>query len=372
MHIVLWGTYDTGKPRVRILTEGLRSSGVTITECHASIWQDVEDKSQVNGIANKAILLIRWLLSYPALVYRYMRAPKHDAVMVSYMGHLDVLILWPFAKLRGTPIIWDAFLSLYNTVVQDRHMLGRWNPGAQLLYAWEWLACRAADKIILDTQQHADYFIHQYSLEKDKVYSVFVGAEPDHFYPVPSNRPDKYKQDVSVLFYGQFIPLHGIDVIVNTANILREHNIRWQLIGQGQEADKISDMINQLPALNLTWTPWVKYEEINSIINKADVCLGIFGATEKARMVIPNKVFQIVSAGAPLITMDSPAIRELVNCDCNLITLVPENNPEALAGAVLEMTSSQRGREHNVCCKELMKRISPTFIGKQLMGIILD
>jgi len=28
------------------------------------------------------------------------------------MGQLDVLVLWPLAKLRGVSVIWDGFLSL--------------------------------------------------------------------------------------------------------------------------------------------------------------------------------------------------------------------------------------------------------------------
>jgi glycosyltransferase involved in cell wall biosynthesis len=372
MHIVLWGTYDTGKPRVRILIQGLRSNGVIVTECHASIWQDVEDKSQITGFSNKVTLLFRWLLSYPVLIYRYLRLPKHDCVIVSYMGHLDVLILWPFAKLRGIPIIWDAFLSLYNTVVQDRSMLSRINPAALLLYAWEWLACRAAKKVILDTQKHADYFIDQYSLNKDNVYSVFVGAEPDYFFPIPSDNSDKSKRDISVLFYGQFIPLHGIDVIINAAKILRGQNIKWILIGQGQEAAKIRCMISQTPDLNLEWIPWVPYSELNKAINNADICLGIFGATVKARMVIPNKVFQIIATGKPLITMASPAMRELVNCECNMIRLVPENDSDTLARAVLELSSELERDQPDPCRLEIIQRISPISIGSELLKVIAD
>ena len=36
------------------------------------------------------------------------------------MGHLDIIIIRLFARLRGAPVIWDAFLSLYDTVVHDR------------------------------------------------------------------------------------------------------------------------------------------------------------------------------------------------------------------------------------------------------------
>jgi len=371
MHIVFWGTYDTGKPRTRILLEGLRTNGMTITECHTSIWEHVEDKSQLTGTLNKVKLLSRWLISYPGLIYRYLRLPRHDAVMVGYMGQLDVLVLWPFAKLRGTPVIWDAFLSLYNTVVEDRKLISRWNPAAFLIYAWEWTACRAAGKILLDTQQHANYFTSHYKLDNSEVYSLFVGAEINYFYPMPvPATSQEVKKDLRVLFYGQFIPLHGIDTIINAAELLREQDIRWVLIGQGQEADKIREMIDRLPGLNLEWTPWVPYSELNKVINDADICLGIFGATEKARMVIPNKVFQIIAAGKPLVTMESAAIKELVNCECNLIRLVPENDSAALAGAVQELSSITTREQHGSFHAEIMKRISPANIGSELLEII--
>ena len=55
MHIVFWGTYDTGKPRVRILLQGLRENGVEVSECQANIWENVEDKSQLSGTVNPVV-----------------------------------------------------------------------------------------------------------------------------------------------------------------------------------------------------------------------------------------------------------------------------------------------------------------------------
>ena len=129
------------------------------------------DKSQVGWI-QRLKLLVRWLLAYPGLIVNYCRTPAHDVVVVGYLGHLDVLLLWPFAKLRGVPIVWDAFLSLYNTVVEDRQMVGPRHPLAWLLYGWEWLACRAADTVILDTKAHGDYFVERYKLDKHQQFPL--------------------------------------------------------------------------------------------------------------------------------------------------------------------------------------------------------
>jgi hypothetical protein len=137
VRMVMWGTFDLGKPRARILERGLRENGVEVIRCHCEVWKGIEDKSQINGTVQKVAIVFRWLFAYPSLVYSYLRLPKHDAVIVSYLGHLDVLVLWPFAKLRGVPIIWDAFLSLYNTIVEDRGLARKHNPLAKLIWAWE-------------------------------------------------------------------------------------------------------------------------------------------------------------------------------------------------------------------------------------------
>src|SRR6185437_8339843 len=48
---------------------------------------------------------------------------------------------------------------------------------------------------------------------------------------------------LQVLFYGQFIPLHGIGTIIEAARLLRDAPIQWTLVGRGQEAPRIRAML---------------------------------------------------------------------------------------------------------------------------------
>ena len=57
---------------------------------------------------------------------------------------------------------------------------------------------------------------------------------------------------------------------------------RWVLIGRGQEETRIRSMLDAQPLGNLNWIPWVEYEELKNWIARADICLGIFGNTDKA------------------------------------------------------------------------------------------
>ena len=369
MRVVFWGTYDTGKPRVRILLRGLRENGVEVIECHKEVWGGVEDKSQLKGLTRKLGLLINWLLAYPVLIWRYLRLPKHDAVVVGYLGQLDVLVLWPFARLRGVPIIWDAFLSLYNTVVEDRRMVGPGNPLAWLLWTWEWTACRAADIVVLDTNAHGRYFIDTFAVPQAKVKRVFVGAETDLFKPRPEIRRDP-SQAFTVLFYGQFIALHGIDTVVRAAKLTETEGIRWVIIGTGQEAPRIRALANSLKPANLEWVEWVPYAELIDWLHKADVCLGIFGTSDKAARVIPNKAFQILAAGRPLITADTPAIRELIPSITTACDLVERGNAEALATSVRSSRIAIRDRAAD--STGTAPPITPSDIGRTLQDILLN
>ena len=65
--------------------------------------------------------------------------------------------------------------------------------------------------------------------------------------------------------------------------------------------------------------------------------MGIFGNSPKASRVIPNKLFQIVASGKPVITRDSPAIRELITEPPEDVVLVPPASAEALANALMSV-----------------------------------
>jgi len=367
MKVVFWGTYDTGKPRTRILIRGLRENGVDVLECHADVWSGVEDKSQISCWSQRLRLMLKWLSSYPRLILRYLRMPRHDVVIISYMGHLDVLVLWLFSKVRGVRIVWDAFISLYNTVVEDRELISPIHPLASLLFAWEYVACRAADLIILDTRAHADYFKQKFKVQSKRVNHVFVGVEPEAFPLRPQHNGLNGPNDVlTVLFYGQFIPLHGIETIVRAAKRTENEPIRWIIIGRGQEQSKIRDMLKKRPQLCVKWIPWVSYGELAKWIHLADICLGIFGNTEKAGRVIPNKVFQILATGTPLITRESPAIRELLSPDMPGVFLVPPNNPNSIIEA-LHMFMNQRNQFVDMALhRDLATCIKPSAIGRHL------
>lgn len=341
MNIVYFGTYDLDKPRNRLMIEALKAAGHAVTEIHAPVWDGVADKSQVKGLTARGRFALRWLSAYPGLIRRWKaHCAAHgapDAVIVGYLGHLDVLVLRRFA--RETPLIWDAFLSIYDTVVRDRRMVGPGHPVARLLFRWERAACRAADRVVLDTPAHGRMFADLYDLPAAKLGAVPVGAELSAFPRQPPRPPVPPGGRARVLFYGQFIPLHGITTIIAAAR--QSPDLDWQIIGTGQEAAAIRADLEAAPLDTLAWTDWVDYDTLIDHIAAADVCLGVFGTSTKAGAVVPNKAYQILASGRPLVTRDGPAAQDFFGPDpVPGVALVPPGDPAALAEAVRRLAAA--------------------------------
>jgi len=350
---------------------GLREAGIDLTECHVDVWAGVEDKARLGGWGAAIRRAAMLLAAYPRLIWRYLRLPPHDLVIVGYLGHVDVLVLWPFARLRGVPVIWDAFLSLYETVVEDRAMLRRWHPVAWLLWAWDWLACRAADLVLLDTEAHASWFERSFKLRPGRAASVFVGAEPEIFAPLPRQGARRPGEPHRIFFYGQFIPLHGIETIIDAAARSDPQEMTWTLIGTGQEAARICRRLAAKPIPHLEWIDWVPYPELRERMAGADICLGIFGRSGKAARVIPNKAFQVIAAGRPLVTRDSPAMREWVGAGATGVRLVEAGDPDALLAGIRDLIWTGEAEAGPSAFDKLRCQIGPAVIGLRLKELLL-
>jgi len=334
LRVVAWGTYDLGKPRTRILLDGMRRTFDSVIEIHADVWSGVEDKSQIHGWRHRAAALIRWLLAYPGLVYRYLTAPPHDAVVVFYMGHLDVLVICPWARLRGVPVVWDVILTMYDTVVEDRRNVAADGVVARLIGLWDRLALAAADRRVMLTRARADLTAERLGTPPERFDVVPLTVEAGAFSPVDPS-PPKDPERLRVLFYAQFTPMHGLDRVIAAAELAKNLPFDWRIIGRGQEGWRLEEWLERHRPDNVTWLEWVPYEDLRDEIAASDVCLGVFGDSSKAVSSAPNKLFQVLAVGRGLVTRDTLAMREILGDDSPPgIYLVADGTPEGIVVAL--------------------------------------
>nr|WP_246415627.1 glycosyltransferase [Novosphingobium taihuense] len=224
-------------------------------------------------------------------------------------------------------------------------MVSRRGLVARLIHAVEWLATRVTNLVLLDTQEHARHVAEIFGLAHNKVRSVWVGVEDDTFRRAEA---PKLHGPVKVLFYGQFIPLHGLDTIVDAIAGLATRdegpNLRFTIVGTGQEAPRIDAKLAALNLANVERIQWVDYTKLPALIAASDICLGVFASGGKAARVIPNKVFQILAVGRPLVTMDSPAIREIIEPGA-AVRLVRPGDSDSLADAIVALAENLRSED---------------------------
>ena len=88
----------------------------------------------------------------------------------------------------------------------------------------------------------------------------------------------------------------------------------------------------------------ISLENLSKEINSADICLGIFGRSDKTQKVIPNKAFEIIACKKPLITSKTPAIKELFQNKKNCV-LCKISDSDSLANSILYLKKDKKLRE---------------------------
>ena len=333
--VVFAGTFDREFNRNKRLRQFLEGAGHDVELCQVDVWGS--DRYEIPN-QRKAKMLLRGLLAYPRLVWRFLRIRKPDAVIVGYPGWFDMFVIGPLARLRGVPVIFDPFISLSDTVVSDRKLASRTSLIGRVSTLVDKLSLRLATHVLADTPQHAAFYASLARVPRERIGVVWLGAQDDVFVP-QSVEPVARR----VLFHGTFIALQGIDTIIRAAKLLEADGIAVRVIGAGQEQATVDALMRELQPANIELVGRLPLEQMPDEIAGATVCLGIFGTSDKAQRVIPNKVFECVAMGRPVISADTPAMREAFGAD--EVALVPAGDPAALADAVRRLMADAETRE---------------------------
>ena len=350
MKVCYFGTYDVEQSRNNVIIQGLRQNGVEVVECHVRLWRNTADKirSVKGGLFNPG-LLGRALGSYLRLLKRYTEIGDYDVMVVGYAGHFDIFLARLLTIFSRKPLVFDALLSLTETIIEDRGLVPRGSLLTRLVYLVDKYSCHLADLVLLDTEAHIRHFQQDFGVRLDKLRRVPVGAD-EVYCRGPSPPPPLLAGEGNpfrVVYFGQYIPLHGVNYIVEAAKILEEDpGIRFELVGDGQTYGEASSLAERLQVKNVTFhRTWLLPEDlIADYIITADVCLGAFGDSPKARRVVPIKVFVALAMGKPVITGDSPAAREMLTHGTDAI-LCEMADPGALAQAILLLKRNRPLRE---------------------------
>jgi glycosyltransferase involved in cell wall biosynthesis len=328
--VAYFGTYEPDYPRNAVLIAGLREHGVEVIEVQAALPRMAA--AEMAGARGAALLGAAVAAAHVRLLAQHRNGLEVDTVVVGYPGHFLVPFGRLLAAFRHARLVFDPLVSLLDTFAGDRQLVRSGGAQAAAVRAVDELAFRLPGLVLADTWAHAAYYQEVFGLARGRLAVVPVGALPEPRADGAA-RTSAQGEPLTVLQYGKWSPLHGAEVVLAAAELLRAEPFRFVLIGEGQLSARLRGIIAARGLANVEWLGELPVAELRTHTVGADICLGVFGGSEKAARVVPNKVFDGLACGRPVVTADSDGAREWLR-DGESALLTPAGDAAALATAL--------------------------------------
>ena len=278
---------------------------------------------------------------------------------------------WLVARLKGAPLLlevrdlWPAFAVAVGVLK---------NKTAIRLSVWlENFLYRHADHVLVNSPGFVD---HVKAREAREVTVIPNGADPDMFNPHDDGLAFRQKHGLLDKFVVLYAGAHGMSndlgVLLESADLLKKDpSIRFVLIGDGKEKTGLKLEAANRELDNLLFVPPIPKLEMPAALAASDACLAILKPIEMYKTTYPNKVFDYMAAGRPVILAIDGVIREVIE-EAQAGVFVEPGNPAHLAEKIKDLaadpekcrTMGLNGRMH------IITRFSRKDMANQLTALL--
>src|SRR5665648_185859 len=252
---------------------------------------------------------------------------------------------WLLARLKGVPFLfevrdlWPEF-AIAVGVLTNRTLIR--------LSIWlESFLYRHADRVIINSP---GFEAHVRQRGARHVELVPNGADPAMFDPEDRGETFRMLHHLNNKYVVLYAGAHGMSndlgVLLESAGLLVDQpGIQIVLLGDGKEKANLQAQAAALKLTNISFVASVPKDEITGAMAAADACVAILKPVQAYKTTYPNKVFDYMCAGRPVVLVIDGVIREVVEAgDCGIFT--PPGDPQALAAAIRSLAGDpQRSRE---------------------------
>lgn len=143
-----------------------------------------------------------------------------------------------------------------------------------------------------------------------------------------------------MIYYGTYIPNHGLDTVINAAKILEsEAMIQFEFVGTGPERERIQGFAEREALSNVIFVDWLEKDALVEEIARADLVLGAFGRSLQLQLTNNNKIIEGFAMRKPVVSAYSRAMPKML-VDQEHLFLCEPGDPQALANAILTLKTS--------------------------------
>ncbi|MBT7583525.1 MAG: glycosyltransferase family 4 protein, partial [Kordiimonadaceae bacterium] len=227
-----------------------------------------------------------------------------------------------------------------------REMKGIRNPVILMLMGFlEWLSYKSAHRLI-GLSPGIVAGIRRHNINEDRVALIPNGCDLDIFAANEHAwRPEQVADDdLMAVYSGTHGIANGLDAVLDVAVLLKKQGrtkIKIVLVGQGREKEKLSNRAEAENLDNVIFLDPVPKKELAGLLAGADIGLQLLANVEAFYFgTSPNKFFDYLSAGLPVLTNYPGWIAELVSeNDCGYV--VAPQDPEAFSVALINAENNR-------------------------------
>jgi len=150
------------------------------------------------------------------------------------------------------------------------------------------------------------------------------------------------KESFSVIYTGGIQLGRGLQLVVEAMPKVIKYipNFRFVVVGDGYAVDQIKKLVSEKGLGEyVIWVGWVSHEEIYSYISSSSVGIIPHYVTDHVKTTIPNKIFDYMGCGIPVIASDSPPMKKIIDDnECGLV--FRDRNVEELANSIISLYNS--------------------------------
>lgn len=251
------------------------------------------------------------------------------------------LTAWALARLKRTPFLfevrdlWPAFAVAVGVLRQPILIrLSEWLEG--FLY-------RRANLVVVNSP---GFVQHVQSRGAHRVELVPNGTDTTMFNPLVDGKAFRRAHGLEDKFVALYAGAHGLSndlevLLVAAKRLQPRKDITIVLLGDGKDKPALQAQAAREGLDNILFLPPIPKLEMPSALAAANACIAILKPLELYKTTYPNKVFDYMATGKPVLLAIDGVIREVIE-NAGAGIPVPPGDPDALAAAILRLADNPK------------------------------
>lgn len=249
---------------------------------------------------------------------------------------------WLLSRLKGVPFLfevrdlWPAFAVAVG-VLKNKFLIRLSEWLERFLY-------RHADEMVVNSP---GFIEHIQKRGAKKITLVENGVDVSMFDRIETGKEFRQSHDLDKQFVVLYAGAHGmsndLNVILDSAEkMCEDKGTTFLFVGDGKEKANLMRTAEEKGLSNVIFMPSVPKNEMNKVLAAADACVAILKPIEMYKTTYPNKVFDYMAAGKPVLLLIDGVIRQVVE-QANCGVFIQPGDSNKLANQIKQMENDMEG-----------------------------